>query len=259
MTEINERTDQRPEQATAEVEVSADRKPTAPEVLEWRRDDVFSPRPTRTQRSFRPCGTSQPDSSSAVWSARSSRLFLGPDGKSHSQTFQTTRDAAAWLGQQRADISRKTWDSKSTPVVTTFGAYATRWLTERKVKGRPLAARTISNYRDLVARFILKTFARQPIHLITRDEVEKWYDRTAVNSPTYRARAYSLLRSILASAVDDGYLPVNPARIRGAGQAKRRHKVQPAMLAELQVLTEAMPPRYRLMVQLAAWCALRVR
>jgi hypothetical protein len=41
--------------------------------------------------------------------------------------------------------------------------------------------------------------------------------------PTYRARAYSLLRSILASAVDDGYLPVNPARIRGAGQTSRRH------------------------------------
>ena len=31
------------EQQTAEVEVSADRKPTAPEVLEWRRDDVFLP------------------------------------------------------------------------------------------------------------------------------------------------------------------------------------------------------------------------
>ena len=43
MTEIDEHTDQRGEQQTAEVEVSADREPTAPEVLEWRRDDVLLP------------------------------------------------------------------------------------------------------------------------------------------------------------------------------------------------------------------------
>jgi integrase len=52
-------------------------------------------------------------------------------------------------------------------------------------------------------------------------------------------------------------LQANPARIRGVGQAQRRHKVRPATLDELQILTEVMPPRYRLMVQLAAWCALR--
>jgi hypothetical protein len=41
MTEIDEQTDQRGEQQPAEVEVGPDREPTAPEVLEWRRDDVF--------------------------------------------------------------------------------------------------------------------------------------------------------------------------------------------------------------------------
>jgi hypothetical protein len=43
MTEIDEQTNQRGEQQTAGVEVNADREPTAPEVLEWRRDDVFLP------------------------------------------------------------------------------------------------------------------------------------------------------------------------------------------------------------------------
>lgn len=51
--------------------MSADREPTASEVLEWRRDDVISPRDRRENRGFRPCGTSRPDSSSAVWPARS--------------------------------------------------------------------------------------------------------------------------------------------------------------------------------------------
>jgi hypothetical protein len=43
MTEIDEQTYQRWEQQTAEVEVSADRELTAPEVLEWRREDVLLP------------------------------------------------------------------------------------------------------------------------------------------------------------------------------------------------------------------------
>jgi integrase len=57
--------------------------------------------------------------------------------------------------------------------------------------------------------------------------------------------------------VDDGYLMVNPARIRGAGQTVRRHQVRPATLDELAALTLAMPPRYRLLIQLVAFCALR--
>jgi integrase len=35
------------------------------------------------------------------------------------------------------------------------------------------------------------------------------------------------------------------------------HKVKPASVAELEALTNAMPERFRLMVTLAGWCALR--
>jgi integrase len=168
-----------------------------------------------------------------------------------------SRDAKAWLSAQHSEISSGKWSKSDTLVVVPFGDYAKRWLANRKVKGRPLADRSREGYQDLLDRFILPTFGNRPIHVITRDEVEKWYDKTAENRPTYRARAYSLLRTIMASAVDDGYLPLNPARIRGAGQAQRRHTIHPATFSELETLTEAMPPRYRLMVQLAAFCALR--
>jgi integrase len=204
------------------------------------------------------CGRhAHPDGIRHLPSKRYQARFLGPDGKSHSKTFQTTKDAQAWLNRQHADISAGEWSKRDTLTVVTFSDYAERWLAKRTVKGRPLAARTLANYHDVLGRFILGTFARRPIHTITRDEVEKWYDRTAVNSPAYRARAYSLLKSILDSATDDGYLAVNPVRIRGASQSKRHHKVRPATLEELEILTAAMPPRYRLLVQLAAWCALR--
>lgn len=92
---------------------------------------------------------------------------------------------------------------------------------------------------------------------VTRESVDRWYDRTGVDAPTTRAKAYSLLRTFSASAVDDEHLVINPARIRGAGSVERQHQVRPATLEELDAITAAMPPRYRLMIQLGAWRHLR--
>src|SRR5271166_1237871 len=72
-----------------------------------------------------------------------------------------------------------------------------------------------------------------------------------------RSHAYSLLRSIFASAVNDELIDANPCRIVGAGRADRVHKIRPASVDELAVLTAAMPERLQLMVTLASWCALR--
>lgn len=192
-------------------------------------------------------------------SGRYQARFTYPDGvrRPAPQTFLTKRDANAWLHQMHADVTRGQWSVTEATMAVSFADYAARWLKQRKVKGRPLAERTRSGYRDLLDRFILPTFGHLPVHTITREQVDAWYDRTAADRPTYRARAYSLLRTVLASAVDDGHLGVNPARIRGAGHVQRRHRVRPASLADLEAVVEAMPPRYRLLVLLAAWCALR--
>ena len=75
MTEIDGQTDQRGErQQTAEDEVSADREPTAPEVLEWRRDDVFLPETDGNTEEFPSLRNISAGFISAVWSARSNRL-----------------------------------------------------------------------------------------------------------------------------------------------------------------------------------------
>jgi len=52
-------------------------------------------------------------------------------------------------------------------------------------------------------------------------------------------------------------IPYNPAHIRGAGNTKRVHQVQPATLEELRIIVEELPDRYKLMALLAAWCAMR--
>jgi integrase len=182
-----------------------------------------------------------------------------PNGKRIVKSFQTKADAQAWVNARLVENNDGTWQKvfADATVTTTFAEFSERWLANRKVKGRAIKPRTRSGYRDLLDRFILPEFGKRPVHLIDREAVEKWYDKTAVDTPTYRARAYSLLRTILHAAVEDGHLAINPARIRGAGQTERKHVVQPASLDELDALTEAMPPRYQLLIQLAAWCALR--
>lgn len=197
---------------------------------------------------------------SGKWLAR----YSAPNGKRYGKSFLTKGDGTAWLQSVYADISKGAWSSPGDAgTALMFEEYAASWLKRRKVKGQPLADRTRAGYQDLLDRFILEdengrpAFRGRALHTITREDIERWYDKTAQGRPTYQAKAYSLLRTILGSAVDEGHIPTNPARIRGAGAVEREHEVRPATVEELATLTNAMPEQYRLMVQLAAFCALR--
>jgi integrase len=165
-------------------------------------------------------------------------------------TFTTKLDAQTWLAAQRTDLARGAWLPANAS--TTFGAYASSWLEQR-----PLKPRTRADYRRLLDRLLLPTFASVPIRKVAPAAVRTWYASTGADTPTLRAHAYQLLKTIMKSAVDDEVIAANPCRIRGAGQAKRATKTRPATLEELSRLVEAMPPKYRVMVLLAAWCALR--
>lgn len=97
-----------------------------------------------------------------------------------------------------------------------------------------------------------------PLKFITPEQVDHWYAVTAVGKPTTQAHAYSLLRTILGTAVDRGLITTaNPAKVRGGGSTERAKKVQPATLEELEAIVTALPERYQLMALLASWCALR--
>lgn len=175
-------------------------------------------------------------------------------------TFDTKLDAEAWLADERRLITSGTWTppadrakaKRDAPM--TLGDYAESWL-----KRRDLKARTRDHYRTLLDRFILPHFGHRPIADIRPTDVADWHhDLATVTGPTYRAHAYSLLRSICLTAVDEQVLTVSPCRVRGAGTVRRAaRKIEPASLAELETLTLAMPERLRAAVMLAAWCALR--
>jgi integrase len=92
---------------------------------------------------------------------------------------------------------------------------------------------------------------------ITPLTVRQWYAKLPAELPTRRAHAYALLRTILGSELTDDLITANPVHIRGAGATRRAHQIKPATLAELEAITVSLPERYRLMVLLASWCAMR--
>jgi integrase len=191
-------------------------------------------------------------------SGRYQARYTGPDGALHTagHTFDAEIDASAWLKAERTLLDTNAWSPpkyrNAYQPGRTLGSYADRWLAARTLKPR-----TQEHYRRMLDRFILPAFADTPLKNITPDVVRDWHTGTAARTPTLRAHAYSLLRSILTDAVHDGLIPANPAHIRGAGNSKRVHKVKPATLPELAALVAAMPDRFKVMTLIAAWCGLR--
>ena len=113
---------------------------------------------------------------------------------------------------------------------------------------RPRAAATTRlQYRVLLDTYVYPTLGDMRLDRISVDDVNKWYDQLAPGRERVRAHAYSLLRTILTSAASERphpLVPYNPAHIRGAGNTKRAHQVQPASLEELQTIVEELPNRY---------------
>jgi integrase len=199
-------------------------------------------------------------------SGRWQASYLGPDGRRHTArtpdggplTFSAKADADSWLALRRSEILRGAWLPPAEPTPKrarpqTLGEYAAGWLADRE-----LSEGTRRLYRATLGKQILPAFGAVALTEITPAMVRDWYAKLAGQTgPRQRSAAYSLLRTIMNTAVAEDVIAVGPCRVRGAGSAKRAKPIHMATLAELEAIVTAMPPRYRLMVPLAAWCQLR--
>jgi integrase len=188
-------------------------------------------------------------------SGRYQARYTGPDTLTHTApvTFDTKGDALTWLSTARADIVRGLWrpaDVDAAPI--TFEEYARSWLADRILKPR-----TRVHYAAIIDNRLVPAFGPMPLASITPAAVGRWHTLTGNAKPTMRAHSYALLRTILASAVRDQLIAVNPCHLRGAGNSKRVHQVKPASIGELETIVEAMPDQLRMLVLLASWCGLR--
>lgn len=191
---------------------------------------------------------------SGRWQVR----YPGPDGvdRSAATTFTTKTDAARWLANVESDLSRGTWLDPLRGAVP-LSAYADAWLQTRTVAGRPLRPRTVADYRRLLDRHIAPTLGRLPLADVTAERVRVWHAEVAKVGATTGAQCYRLLHAILSTAVDEGVYAANPARLRGAGQA--RVPERPLLgAADVEALAAGMPEHLAALVVLGFWGALRL-
>jgi integrase len=198
-------------------------------------------------------------------SGRFQARYTGPDGKRYNSqrsdgtplTFDTATTAGAWLTLRRAEILRREWEPptaaapKAAP--QTLAEFGDAWLATRR-----LAERTRDHYEQVLRDHVYPTFGRTSVAAIEPADVRKWFaDLGKSTGKTARAHAYALLKSICKTAVVDKLISSNPCVIEGAGQAETEVQPEIATLGELEVIVTTMPPRYKLLILLAAWCGLR--
>ncbi len=182
-------------------------------------------------------------------------------------TFDAKDDAVAWLSARRAEIEMEVWAPEVARAgcvaharCRRFQAYADLWLETARPRAASCARRPAGSTGCSSTSSSTRPSATSRIDQISTEASTPGTTPSRPGRETIRAQSYSLLRTIFASAASERphpLIPYNPAHIRGAGNTKRAHHVQPASLDELRIIVEELPDRYKLMALLAAWCAMR--
>ena len=97
-----------------------------------------------------------------------------------------------------------------------------------------------------------------PLRSVTPVLVRTWHAEAlrGKGGRTSIAQSYRFIRAVLNTAVREGAIARNPCQIPGAGSERARERPV-ASPPEVVALVEAITPRYRGAVLLAAWCGLR--
>jgi integrase len=181
------------------------------------------------------------------------------EGRRHlaAETFPDKKQAAEWLRNAGADISRGTWVDPAGGTVT-FGEFVEHWLATRLVKGRPLSPATVQGYRGLLRRNILPRFERTPLRSISPEMVARWHaDVIRDAGLDQAAKSYRVLRAVFTTAVRNDRIAKNPCRIEGAGieRTTERPLVDTGTVLDL---ADTITPRLRALVIVAGFAGLRV-
>lgn len=167
-------------------------------------------------------------------------------------TFRTKADADLAVKAAETEMVKGGWIDPARGRVTLV-EYTDRWLGERS----GIAPRTREIYKSLLCVHILPALGASQLGRLDPGEIRRWHASLLDGpSPGMAPKAYRLMRSILATAVDDEVIVRNPCRIRSAG-VERSSERRMASLPQLYAVAEAVPDRYRALVLLAGLSGLR--
>lgn len=184
------------------------------------------------------------------WQAR----YRDPDDhRERARNFSTKGAAERWLDQITAGLVRGDYADPNAGRVT-VGEYAGKWFAAT----RALKPSTSNSYRSLLDEHVLPKWGGVELRRVTHSGIATWIgDLTASRSASTTRKALGVLRQVLALAVADRRLAVNPAA--GVAQPRLPFAEQRFLEAsELSRLADAMgSERDRILALLLGWTGLR--
>jgi integrase len=187
-------------------------------------------------------------------SGRFQARYLGPDGimRKAPHTFDSKSAAEQWLTLTEAEILRGDWLDPLVGEVL-LGDFGRQWIIDRKI--RPT---TRELYEVLFRLHIAPFVGDRSVGAITPQVVRTWRSALLTNgrSEITTAKAYRLLRAMMATAADDGLIRRNPCRIKGADQEHSPERPV-ATIPQVFALADAVPSTFRALILAAAFTGLR--
>ncbi len=181
--------------------------------------------------------------------------YRSPDGRVHTRTFRTRRDADRFAVTTETDMLRGTWVDPHAGRIS-VEEYATAWLASRP----GLRIRTRETYEGQLRRHVFPVLGPVYLNALTPRAIREWHS-ALVNggdmSANTAAKCYRVLRTILGTAVHDELIISNPCKLPGAG-VERVAERPTATVVEVLHAADSMPEHLRLIVLLAGFCGLRV-
>ncbi len=183
------------------------------------------------------------------WRAR----YRGTDGRERSKTFQRRIDADRFLVSIESDKLHGAWVDPRLGKMT-FESWATRWMATTS----HLKPKTRVGYESLLRTLLLPRFTHMPLARMQPIDVQEWIAELIARglSPSRIRQSYYLLRAILRSAVESGYI-VKTACI-GVDLPRITYREMQFLSAEqVNRLADAMPEPYDALVLVLAYGGLR--
>jgi integrase len=187
-------------------------------------------------------------------SGRFQASFVDPTGKRQNapDTFKSRPDASRWLSLVEADIARGAWlDERGSAV--SLGEYSRAVLRDSPrigVRWRETCERNM--------RLHLAPLLELPLRTVTPMRVREWHAAALRGNggKTSISQSYRFLRMVMNTAIREGLIARNPCQIPGAGTVKSVERPI-ASPAQVLALVDAITPKYRTALLIAAWCGLR--
>jgi integrase len=180
------------------------------------------------------------------WYAR----FRTPDGTQQTKTFARKIDADRFLIDVESSKQRGAFvDARRASL--TVGEWADDWLAAQA----DLAPTTRNRYAGILSKHVRPRWGRVRLADVTHAEVQRWLTRLDL-APASVRKVHRVLSMVLAYAVKDGRLTINPAtgvslpRVREAEKRFLSHR-------QVHELADACGDDYRLMVLFLAYTGLR--